>query len=154
MLRMMLYDYRAGNDDRFAAMMKDYLSSHPGGTATTSEFRAVAERHFGRDMTWFFDQWVRGTAVPSYEWRHSVTPTPARKVLLTIELTQRDVPDGFRVPFPFRIRFPNGFNVVTLEVTGASTVRRSFRLPVMPEEIEPNPLASVLLDEIEAIDRP
>jgi len=154
MLRMMLYDYRAGNDDRFVEMMKDYLSSRPDGTATTADFRAVVERHFGRDMGWFFDQWVRGTAIPSYEWRHSVTPTPGGKVLLTIELTQSNVPAGFRVPFPFRIRFPNGFNVVTLDVTGASTVRRSFKLPAMPDAIEPSPLASVLCDEIEAVDDP
>jgi hypothetical protein len=154
MLRMMLYDHRAGSDDRFIAMMHDYTSRHSNRNVTTADFRAVVEQHFRTDMGWFFDQWVYGTAVPSYTWSHVVTPTPDDNYLLTIELTQRDVPDDFRVLFPFRIDFPNGFNVVTLDITGGRTIRRRFKLPALPERIEANPGAAVLFDEIEAVAPP
>src|SRR2546430_6775857 len=32
----------------------------------TTLFRSVVERHTGMPMDWFFDEWVKGTAIPTY----------------------------------------------------------------------------------------
>ena len=68
MLRMLFFDFTAGNDEPFRAMMRDFVETHRGGEASTADFRRAVERHAGVDMGWFFDRWVHGTAIPTYRY--------------------------------------------------------------------------------------
>jgi peptidase M1-like protein len=58
MLRTMI-----GND-RFAAATKKYLDKADMGPATTADFARAVSETVGTDMSWFFEQWVRGTGIP------------------------------------------------------------------------------------------
>jgi aminopeptidase N len=79
MLRIMMLDLNTKKDDRFSAMMRDFHDTFKGKSATTDDFRRLLEGHLGGvSMSWFFDQWVKGTAIPTY------------RVCLTDEAT----PDG------------------------------------------------------------
>jgi hypothetical protein len=151
MLRMMLYDYRNRSDEKFADMMRDYVFTHFNQSASTESFQAIVEKHFGQDMAWFFKQWVYGTAIPSYRFQFIIQPTTDGKHVITLEVTQEDVPSDFRVLLPVMIHFKNGFNVVSLEMEGNNTVKRQFKVPVIPEKITPNPFESVLASEIKEI---
>ncbi len=150
MMRMMLYDYREGSDEKFADMMKDFVSTHFNRNASTDDFQAIAEKHFGRDLDWFFNQWVYGTDVPSYTFNFVINPTTDGKYILTLEATQSNVSPDFQMPLPFMIQFENGFQVVNLPMVGENTVRRQFKVPIQPEKITPNPWESVLAEEVRA----
>ncbi len=150
MLRMMLYDYRTNSDDRFIRMMKDYVSEHTSRNATTASFQVVVEKHFGQDMDWFFDQWVYGTKIPSYEYEYSASPSEDGKYILTISVTQKDVPYDFKMPFPFVINFEKGYSVIVVETVGTFPVTREVKIPGLPKSIVPNPWESVLAVEVKS----
>ncbi len=143
MLRMMLLDWEHDDDTRFRQLMRDFQLRHRGGAATTLDFVEAAERAFGTRLDWFFDQWVYGTAVPTYrpdlKTRH--TDSGWR---LTGSVRQEDVPEGFRMPVPVRVRLTDGdTQVIVLEID-QGTVQVDEPLRGEPENIEFNPLHAVL----------
>jgi hypothetical protein len=79
MLRNMMIDSRTMSEDRFKLMMRDYYETYKGKRATTLDFQRVVEKHIGRPMDWFFDEWVYGTAVPTYTFAWNVEPADGGK---------------------------------------------------------------------------
>ena len=76
------YSYRKGawvlhmlrrvvGDEVFFATLEAYREGYEYRTATTDDFREVAEEVWGGDLRWFFDQWVYGGGAPAYRygWR-------------------------------------------------------------------------------------
>jgi hypothetical protein len=61
-------------DTNFYAILNAYRAAYQGSTATTDDFRAVCESVTGRDLAWFFAQWVYNDVIPSYTygWRQLV----------------------------------------------------------------------------------
>ncbi len=62
-------------DDTFFACLQEYRSAFAGGTVTTEQFRELLEDCAGRDLGWFFNQWVYRPGAPRYRmgWReHAV----------------------------------------------------------------------------------
>jgi aminopeptidase N len=45
-----------------------YRAAYQGGSAVTSDFEAIAESVSGRDLGWFFNEWVYGPGAPSYHY--------------------------------------------------------------------------------------
>ena len=145
MLRMMLFDFNNKSDERFIAMMKDFVRQYTGRIATTTNFRHVVENHFGQSMKWFFDQWVYGTDIPVYHVDHTVDETDGG-FLLTVTVQQRDVADDFQMPLPILVHFKNGYATVFVQIIGKDPVTRQYRLPQKPEKIEINPWNAVLCE--------
>ncbi|MFC2167336.1 M1 family aminopeptidase, partial [Acidobacteriota bacterium] len=69
MLRMMMRDFKEKNDDKFFAMIKDFIETYEWRNATTEGFRRIVEKHMRIDMKWFFDQWIYGTDIPTYKFK-------------------------------------------------------------------------------------
>jgi len=73
MVRMMMWDRRTG-DQNFKETMQDFVKTYSGRAATTEDFKAMVEKHQTAEMKrvgngkmdWFFDEYVYGTALPSY----------------------------------------------------------------------------------------
>jgi aminopeptidase N len=76
------YSYRKGawvlhmlrgvvGDESFFAILETYRDRYQYSTATTSDFREVAEEVWGGSLKAFFDQWVYGGGAPAYRygWR-------------------------------------------------------------------------------------
>ena len=98
MLRMLMLDLRTMHDDRFTATMRDYYQTFMGGPATTDDFQRVVEQHMGMPMDWFFDEWVRGTAVPTYHVAWKNEPADGGRFRIRLRVTQDHVPATFRMP--------------------------------------------------------
>ena len=145
MLRSLLVDLDTGNDERFAGLMRDFYARHEGRTATTEDFRRVAQRYAGEDLGWFFDQWVYGTDVPTYRFAYRTERLPDGHYQVTCRVEQRGVPEGFHMPVPIGIDFGGGkIARVRVDVKGA---RSEFALPLMdqaPQAVRFNDLESVL----------
>jgi hypothetical protein len=85
MLRSMMWD--TGGDEKnkdkaFIDMMHDFVESHRDVSASTEDFKEVAEKHITKQMDlehnghldWFFDEWVYGTDVPRYKFSYQLAP--------------------------------------------------------------------------------
>jgi aminopeptidase N len=100
-----------GEDD-FWNMMAAYRTAYQGHAATTDELRQVAESVSGRDLTWFFNEWVYQGGAPQYQygWNQYVVDD-ARYVELYIHQTQSASYPIFSMPI----------DVVTNEFPGDHT---------------------------------
>ena len=64
MLRMMMFDFAKRDDSKFNATLKDFLETYAWKDASTADFQRIAEKHYGKPLDWFFDEWVYDTQVP------------------------------------------------------------------------------------------
>ena len=108
MLRGMMMEPGSENDGAFLAMMHEFYTAHRGGLVSTNDLQQVAERHFGTGMWWFFDEWVRGTAIPTYEFAYQVESTSDSGFALHVRVEQKDVPESFVMFVPLSVEFPDG----------------------------------------------
>ena len=129
------------------ATLRDFYQAFRGGAADTYDFQAVVERHLGVRMDWFFDQWVRGTAIPTYHVAWTREAAAAGRFRVRLRITQEHVPEDFRMPVLVAVDLGN--NVVArfrVEVHGGQTEYTSPLLPGEPRELTFNDFHSVLAE--------
>lgn len=147
MLRMMMRDFKNENDDRFFAMIKDYIQTYTWKNATTEGFRRIVEKHMGQDMKWFFDQWVYGTDVPTYTFKWSTEKGKDGRLVLAIDVEQTGVPEGFKMPVPVLIEFnKDRYAFIQCLVDKPSNTLRG-PVPEKPKKVEFNVYGAVLCRE-------
>jgi hypothetical protein len=144
MLRGLMLDLNTYSDSAFYTMLRDFFSIFDGRFASTRDFKAVVEKHVGGDMTWFFDQWVYGNAIPTYTFSYNVASDSVGRYVAHCVVDQSEVPDGFKMPVPIEIRFRAG---------GSTWIRQwidkphcEFDIPIEgePSELVFNPMHFVL----------
>jgi aminopeptidase N len=94
--------------DVFWDGIRDYYRSYRDRNTTTAEFRRVMEVHAGRDLKWFFDQWLTraGHPVISGTWTYDAA---SKKIV--VELVQTG--DVYRLPLDVGI----GDRIEKIELT-------------------------------------
>ena len=148
MLRILTLDLTTMSDDRFTGIMKDFYGKHEGRRAGTGDFRRVVERHTGTDMGWFFDQFVHGTAIPTYRVAHRVEKAEdGRRYRVKLKVRQDDVPESFRMYVPVTVEMDRKqvarFRV---KVEGAVTEIALPLVPAEPKKVTFNDLEGVLAE--------
>ncbi len=145
MLRALLIDTRTMNEDRFTAIMKDFYQAYNGQYATTADFQRIVEKHVGQPMGWFFDQWVHGTAIPTYKptWKFESAGDGKYRVKLTV--IQEGVPESFMMYVPVTVEFANGSRArLRVQVKGPRSEPELPLLPAEPKNLIFNDLEGVL----------
>lgn len=146
MLRNLMLNLRTMNEDAFTAMMQDFYTQYRGRRASTADFQRVVERHTGIPMNWFFDEWVNGTAIPTYILSWTSERRPDGSYALHLRVRQDGVGPTFVMPVPLRIAFGDSAHAfVRLNVRGPLT-ETTLQLPMEPTQLELNPLQSVLAE--------
>ncbi len=74
-------------ESRFFEAMRSYLDSFAYSTATTEDLQRICEEVSGKDLDFFFDQWVRRPGWPIYEIRRVDGERPG-EISLTFEQIQ------------------------------------------------------------------
>ncbi|WP_394345167.1 M1 family metallopeptidase [Flavisolibacter ginsenosidimutans] len=90
-------------DSTFHEIIRAYYNAYKGGNAETRDFEAVAEKVSGKDMKWFFDQWLYTQGVPQLDF--SVRKTKDKSYLV---VTQKQ-------PIQFHLSLNLTFSAATLE---------------------------------------
>lgn len=144
MVRMMMWTPQEG-DKHFKETMQDLIASHRLQVITTEDFKAAIERHMTQGMNlgnngkmdWFFDEYVYGTALPTYHFEGLVTPND-QGATLHIKLVQSGVTDSFRMAVPLYLEFASGriHRLGSVFVAGNSTIEQDVKLPKMPEPVK------------------
>ncbi len=149
MLHFLLSHPTTGDDKAFFAMMTDFVERHRNGTASTDDFRKVANEHYARspvalkhgitDLDWFFKQWIYQTGLPSYQLEYELKDQPDGSVLISGTVRQDNVADDWFMPIPVVFSFDkNQTAKTTLRATGPST-SFELRLPMRPRKVELDP---------------
>jgi Peptidase family M1 domain len=115
MVRMMMWDRKTG-DQNFIAAMHDFVQTYSGKAATTEDFKAAMEKHMTREMDidgnhridWFFNEYVYGTALPTYKFDYSFEKDPSGDAVLVFKVTQSGVDDKFRMIVPIYLELADG----------------------------------------------
>jgi len=85
-------------DAAFQAGLRAYYTKFYNASASSDDLCACMEQASGKDLRWFFDQWLRRPGNPVIEWTwHYDAPT--KKVIA--ELTQVQAGDPYRLPLDF-----------------------------------------------------
>ncbi len=96
-------------DEKFQAGLRLYLDRHDDGTATSDDLKRAFSDAAGRDLTWFFDQWVYGAGYPVL--RVTKEYFPGRK-MLKLRIRQEQPEGGgqglFRLTVPIRVQTADG----------------------------------------------
>jgi hypothetical protein len=147
MLRIMMLDLSTMKEDRFTETLRDFYQSYRGAPATTEDFRRVVERHMGVPMDWFFDEWVKGTALPTYHVAWSPQAAANGRFTVHMRITQEHVPQDFQMTVLVSADLGDGrFAHFRVPVHGGQTDYTSPSLPAEPKELRFNDLSSVLAD--------
>ena len=126
-------------DTAFFAALNEFLATHRYGNVTTEDLQAVCSKHYGSDLTWFFDQWVY--ASPDSIDRPNVIYTwKARQIgssyslNLTLEQTTASIL-LYRLPMSIDITSRSGTKSYSV-VDSLATQVFSFTLPDEPLNVE------------------
>ena len=133
MLRFMMQDSTAKDvDARFKAMMTDFCNSFPERPASTEDFKAFVDKHMTPEMdlahdhtmSWFFNEYVYGTQLPSYRFEHTFTTRPDGALALKFKLTQSNVDEHFMMLVPIYMEVESGqiVRVGRLPIRGNNSV--------------------------------
>lgn len=147
MLRILMLDLTTMKEDRFTETMRDFYQTYRGYQATTADFQKVVERHAGIPMDWFFDQWVKGTAIPTYHVAWKAQAATGGKYSVRLRVTQEHVPPDFQMFVLVSADLGNNrFAHFRIPVRGGQTEYVSPLLPSEPRGLRFNELHSVLAD--------
>jgi hypothetical protein len=148
MLRMLMHDTSMQNPDaRFIAMMREFTKTYAGKNASTQDFQQIVEKHTGRSMQWFFDQWIYGSETPTYDFSYQLSDAGDGKTELTISLTQSDVPESFMMMLPLYAVVDGKQQYLGLiGIAGTKNLKTSLQLPMRPEKVILDPNRSILAE--------
>jgi len=122
-------------DETFYNILRTYRTAYQGSAATTDDFAAVASSVAGRDLTWFFRQWVYGFGAPEYAMgTQPVTIHGNSYLRVSLRQTQdstwpgNGAPAGyFAAPIDLRVDTSSGPQTFILNNTARS---QTFLLPI------------------------
>ncbi|MCB1023208.1 MAG: hypothetical protein KDB79_02385, partial [Acidobacteria bacterium] len=147
MLRMLMIDPKAqgmDKDNRFIAMMKDFIKTHYNQDVSTEDFKRIVEKHItpqmdlyqNGSMDWFFDEWVYGTEVPKYELEYEIGSSKGQTIL-NAKITQSEVSDRFVMPVPVYVDYGKGWvELGKATIVGNKTYElKNIALPVKPKKV-------------------
>src|SRR6201987_1490876 len=82
-------------EDKYNKTMREFAAEYAGKSATTDDFREVAEKNFGSQLTWFFSQWLDSTGAPEFKVKY--TTYRLGGAAAAVRSPKDEKPPGFRV---------------------------------------------------------
>ena len=126
--------YNYANDPRFKF-----------GTATTGDFQSVCETTSGKDLNYFFNEWIFGEKYPRYTYGWTSEPS-TNGYTVTIGLSQTTGttnPTFFTMPIDFKI-FSAGWDTTVVLFNDQSTQSFAFEVSHHPTSVQLDPAGWIL----------
>jgi hypothetical protein len=58
-------------EDKYNKTMREFAGEFAGKSASTDDFRTIAEKYYGDQLTWFFSQWLDSTGAPEFKVKYT-----------------------------------------------------------------------------------
>ena len=125
-------------EDKFLKTMREFAAQFAGKPATMDDFKTVAEKNYGDQLTWFFSQWLDSTGAPEFKVKYTVYRLGSNKGFRVTGQISQDL-DLFRMPVDLRIDTDGKTEDKRIEVVGTNspftveTFGRPRRIAVDPD---------------------
>jgi len=90
---------REQSEAAFTMLLDELLAEFRSKPISTFDLKKLAEKHVGKSLDWFFDDWVFGTGVPTFTLTFKIDAA-AGGFAITGDISQSGVPDAFELPVP------------------------------------------------------
>lgn len=101
-------------DEVFFDVLAAYRQAHEHQNAVTSQFQDIAETVSGRDLDWFFDEWIYDVGWPEYEYAWGSDPGPGYYDLNLIIMQAQTNGPTFTMPLDVRVATAGNDTLLTL----------------------------------------
>jgi len=135
-------------EDKYNKTMRDFATQFAGKSASMDDFRAIAEKNYGDQLTWFFSQWLDSTGAPEFKVKYTTyrlggaaAQNPKEEKTAGFRVTgeiSQDL-DLFRMPVDLKIDTDGKTESKRIEVVGTTspfsieTFGRPRRISVDPD---------------------
>src|SRR6202140_1226717 len=82
-------------EDKYLKTMREFFETYSGKSATMDDFRTIAEKNYGDQLTWFFSQWLDSTGAPELKVKYTTFRLGGARA--TAQESKETKPAGFRV---------------------------------------------------------
>ncbi len=82
-------------EDKYNKTMREFAAEYAGKSASTDDFREIAEKNYGSQLTWFFSQWLDSTGAPEFKVKYTTYRLGGN--FAKESKAQQDRSPGFRV---------------------------------------------------------
>jgi tetratricopeptide (TPR) repeat protein len=125
-------------EDKYLKTMREFATQFAGKSASMDDFRAIAEKYYGEQLTWFFSQWLDSTGAPEFKVKYTTYRLGSNKGFRVTGEISQDL-DLFRMPVDIRIDTDGKTEDKKIEVVGTNsafvieTFGRPRRIAVDPD---------------------
>ena len=125
-------------EDKYNKTMREFAETYAGKSASMDDFRAIAEKNYGEQLTWFFSQWLDSTGAPEFKVKYTTYRIGSNKGFRITGQISQDL-DLFRMPVDLRIDTDGKTEDKRIEVVGTNspftveTFGRPRRIAVDPD---------------------
>jgi aminopeptidase N len=122
-------------DEKFFEGVRDYYRQNRDRNALTDDFRHALELSSGRQLEWFFREWLHEPGFPAYEaaWHWDARTKGLR---LRVRQTQKGAP--FRMPLDVELRVGGEARRMTVDVNERDSTF-DFKLDAKPDSVALDP---------------
>src|SRR5271169_387555 len=117
-------------EDKYNKAMREFSAEFAGKSASMDDFKTIAEKNYGDQLTWFFSQWLDSTGAPEFKVKYTTyrlggaaaqqpKEEKAAGFRVTGEISQ-DL-DLFRMPVDLRIDTDGKTESKRIEVVGTTS---------------------------------
>jgi hypothetical protein len=118
-------------EDKYNKTMREFATQFAGKPASMDDFRAIAEKNYGSQLTWFFSQWLDSTGAPEFKVKYTTYRLGGAAAMqnpkdekipgfrVTGEISQ-DL-DLFRMPVELRVDTDGKTEEKKIEVVGTNS---------------------------------
>jgi aminopeptidase N len=132
-------------ETEFSRLQREYLQQSAGKGGSTAAFQKMAESIYGKDLGWFFAEWIDTTGVPTLQPEYVILRTrDGFRVSGTIKQDR----DLFRMPVEVEITTKGKTERATVELNGKSTAF-DINTYTLPRQIALDPDSKILRDSKE-----
>jgi len=126
-------------DAKYDLTMRQFFTQYAGKSASTDDFKAIAEKNYGDQLTWFFSQWFDSTGAPEFKTKYTIYRLGTNKGFRIVGQISQDL-DLFRMPVLLKIDTDGKTEEKRIEVVGTEspftveTFGRPRRIVVDPDD--------------------
>ncbi|HEV3207983.1 MAG TPA: M1 family aminopeptidase [Terriglobales bacterium] len=107
-------------DQKYDQTMRTFAAKYAGKSATLDDFRAMAEKYYGDQLTWFFSQWLDSTGAPEFKTKYTIYRLGNNKGFRVVGQITQDL-DLFRMPVELKIDTDGKTEQKRVEVVGTNS---------------------------------
>src|SRR6202140_2648966 len=125
-------------EDKYLKTLREFAETNAGKSASMDDFRTIAEKYHGEQLTWFFSQWLVSTGAPEFKVKYTTYRLGNNKGFRVTGEIAQDL-DLFRMPVDLRIDTDGKTEDKKIEVVGTNspftveTFGRPRRIAVDPD---------------------